>query len=363
MKSTIHLGAQDFMKSFVRKAMRASASLYVQAMTFEGDVAGEQLINVMIASPARDKRLIIDSFSKVVVSDHFIFSTEYLKNASFREEIAKGKKLITSAQSAGIQVLYTNPTGYLMQKYPLRNHKKMVIIDEKVSYLGGLNFSDHNFEWQDMMIEIKDIALASCLSNDFLITWKGENQSSCIDLKKSTLYFFSGIKSQELYERFFDQIRNASKSVKIISPYISEPLFSVLKQAAKRGIKVTIISPEANNKSLFKQYVQSESAKGYFQLLYHPGMSHLKAIVIDDRQLVFGSSNYDLISYYFEQEVVLLTREKSLVQSFLKNVLEPIMDKSFSGELSTKSSMVAPLVMKSLALFCKYSSKTILKPY
>lgn len=46
---------------------------------------------------------------------------------------------------------YPNPLGFLLWNYPPRNHKKIVVIDNTV-YVGGLNFSDHNFSWHDMMV-------------------------------------------------------------------------------------------------------------------------------------------------------------------------------------------------------------------
>ena len=73
-------------------AKGARESLYIQAMTFEGDAAGELLINLMIDSPARDKRLIVDSFSKVVVSDHFVFGSKYVKDSEFRAEVKNTQK-------------------------------------------------------------------------------------------------------------------------------------------------------------------------------------------------------------------------------------------------------------------------------
>ncbi len=363
MKSTIHLGAEAFMNALATTSKIAQHSLYVQAMTFEGDTAGQQLIDLMIASPAKDKRLLIDSFSKVVVSDHFVFSLEYLKNADLRKEIANGRTLVQQAQAAGIQVQFTNPTGWFMSQYPLRNHKKMVIIDEQVSYLGGVNFSEHNFAWHDMMIEQHDHALAQCLAMDFLKTWSGENQSAHFRLSQSDLYFFSGIRSKTLYEDFFDHIRNAKSSVIVISPYVSEPLFSILKQASERGVKVLIISPENNNKSIFKEFVESEAAKGYFELRYQPGMSHLKAIVVDEKKLLFGSSNYDLVSYYFEQEVVMVSTDSALVSLFINEVIQPTMQDSIQQEVVSNERSLVPMIMRSLNFFCKYSSQTILKPY
>lgn len=362
MKSKILVGAEAFMQQLAGRASEASESLYVQAMTFEGDRAGEQLVDLMIQCPATDKRLLIDSFSKVVVSDHFVFGSEYLRNKSFRQEILNTKTLVDKAVQNGIKVKYTNPVGFLMTKYPLRNHKKMMIVDEKIAYLGGVNFSDHNFSWHDMMIELGDSSLASCLAGDFRSTWLGENQSEVFEFGDSNLWLFNGSKSKGLYDRFFENIFFAKKTIQIISPYVSDPLLTVLKKAAQNGVDVSIVSPANNNKSIFKRLLISEHSKAYFKLYHYPDMFHLKAVLIDGETLVFGSSNYDLVSYYFEQEVVFTTKEINLVSEFKNHVMKPILEaSSILGPTSQKK--WAPIrVMKALNVFGKVASRTVLKP-
>eukprot|EP00179_Madagascaria_erythrocladioides_P023850 CAMPEP_0198358008 /NCGR_PEP_ID=MMETSP1450-20131203/129033_1 /TAXON_ID=753684 ORGANISM="Madagascaria erythrocladiodes, Strain CCMP3234" /NCGR_SAMPLE_ID=MMETSP1450 /ASSEMBLY_ACC=CAM_ASM_001115 /LENGTH=111 /DNA_ID=CAMNT_0044064703 /DNA_START=27 /DNA_END=359 /DNA_ORIENTATION=- len=110
----------------------------------------------MKASPAEDKRLLIDSYSKLVINDHFIPSLKYLRDGDFRSEVKNTKRLVEEARENGIAVTFTNPLGWMALKYPLRNHKKMVILDSEVSFLGGINFSDHNFAWHDMMVQLSD---------------------------------------------------------------------------------------------------------------------------------------------------------------------------------------------------------------
>jgi cardiolipin synthase len=86
MRSEVLIGAQAFMEDFEKVARKATKSLLVQAMTFEGDDAGQKLIDIMLASPARDKRLLVDSYSKAVINDSFVISPKYLKDKEFRIE-------------------------------------------------------------------------------------------------------------------------------------------------------------------------------------------------------------------------------------------------------------------------------------
>ena len=199
------------MEDFKAKALEAKESVYVQAMTFEGDAAGEWLIDIMLESPAKDKKLLVDNYSNAVINDSFIISPKYLKDKAFRDEVSNTKKILKKAQENGIEVTFTNPLGFLMLRYPLRNHKKMVVVDRKTSYLGGINFSDHNFEWHDMMIALENESIGACIANDFQKTWNGENQSVATELDDSTIYFFNGVKSKNLYDQLFDENKISKK--------------------------------------------------------------------------------------------------------------------------------------------------------
>ncbi|GAB4236098.1 MAG: hypothetical protein Tsb0034_10550 [Ekhidna sp.] len=356
----ILLGSERFKAQLEQVAAEARDSLLVQAMTFEGDDAGEWLIETMMQSPAKDKRLLIDSYSKVVVNDHFVISGKYLSDKAFRDEVKNTKAVLEKARTAGIAYKFVNPVGFLGQKYPLRNHKKMVVVDGVYSYLGGINFSDHNFAWHDMMIELTDEKVGKILVDDFNQTWNGINQSKVAKVGNGELYFFNGRKSQSLYEHLFQHLRDATERIDIISPYISEPLLSVVKEISKKGVGVTVISPSKNNKSIFRNLILSEYQKGYFKLKEFEGMSHMKAILIDNNKLIFGSSNYDLISYYFEQEVVMMLQDKSLVEQFQELVLKKVKDINVN-EISGHSSSKAAMLMKLLDGFGRMASSSFLK--
>ncbi|MEQ8905507.1 phosphatidylserine/phosphatidylglycerophosphate/cardiolipin synthase family protein [Ekhidna sp.] len=361
-KSNILLGSNAFMERLEEVAGRAKNILLAQAMTFEGDDAGRWLINIMKASPAKDKRLLIDSYSKVVINDHFVKSLKYLKESSFRQEVKSTHYLIEEAKAAGIQVKFVNPIGFFGQKYPLRNHKKMVVADSS-SFLGGINFSDHNFAWHDMMVEIVDEKLGKALKEDFDQTWNGTNQSRTIMTDEGQLYLFNGAKSKVLYDDFFDHVSHAERSIQVISPYISEPLLGVLRSAAAKGVEIEIISPQENNKSIFKNIILAEQKKGYFKLKEYPGMSHMKAVLIDDEKLIFGSSNYDLVSYYFEQEVVFVSEDSTLINEFKSKVLSEVKEINTASGFSSFKTKKATLLMNMLDKVGGVMSRTILRPH
>lgn len=322
----ILIGAEAFMSAFSACAASAKGRVLVQAMTFEGDEAGLALMDVLKSSPATDKRLCVDRYSSVVVNDRFVFSTKYLRDGDFRREIRQGKELLKSAEQFGVGIWQTNPTGPMLLRYPFRNHKKMVVCDDTV-FLGGINFSDHNFAWHDMMLRIDDPGLAEILAADFDQNFKGIKTEGTHSYNDGEVLFLKRKSAQ--WDRLFDYFRQARKSISIVSPYVSWPLLDLLKNEVDSRVNITIISPETNNKSLFKKNLLHEAANGYFDLrLYQHGMSHLKAVLIDNSTLIAGSSNYDFASYLFEEEVVITNTNPKVVQDFRQNVLFPMMDAS-----------------------------------
>lgn len=360
----ILVDATEFMHHFRKNALQAKNSLYVQAMTFEGDAAGSALIDIMKASPAKDKRLCIDSYSKYVINDQFVFGAAWFKPEAFRQEIKAGEELLKEAKAAGIQVKSTNPMKWLPWRYPCRNHKKMVVIDEKIAYVGGINFSDHNFAWHDCMLVWQYDGLGRALAEDFLHTWKGVNQSAVLDFGQARLFLLNGAKSRQEYQQLFALISSAKKELTIISPYVSDPLLSLLKTNIPHDVELKIISPADNNKSIFKHYLYKEMGNGYFRLFqYQKQMSHLKAILIDDEVLILGSSNYDFASYYFEQEVVVAIKDKSLINAFKKEVLLADMAESVEVVGPAKYNRAMALAGKLVPPVCYLLSKAGLRPH
>lgn len=349
-------GSKSFMNDLRSESSRAKKKFYVQAMTFEGDQAGTELVELMVASPAKEKCLVIDSYSKVVVNDHFVFSFRYLFNKTYREEVQNTRRLLKSVKDQGIKVVFTNPVGILMWKYPLRNHKKMVVVDE-LTYLGGINFSDHNFEWHDMMVKVDSIQLSREIEKDIELTIDGKNQSEIKKIDEDRLYFLNGSRSKGDYNKLFDQLRNAKSQVDVISPYVSDPLLAILL-GLDPSIEINIFTPAENNKGLFRENLLATNASGRFNIIELPGMTHMKAILVDQTQFFFGSSNFDLISYYFEQEVVMQCSNSALIEEF--NALLARLTKN--GTVLKSESSRKPWQLKFVSWFCKIASRTLLQP-
>ncbi len=320
---TLLIDAEKFWQRLEADIQAAQKRVYIQTLSFEGDRVGRMLSDRVMASLAHDKRIIVDYYTKYVLSDKFRFSPKNWFNRELRREHRATSRMITDLHSDGTSVKFVNPVGPLLVRMPARNHKKIIVIDDNISYLGGINFSEHNFAWHDLMMRIENKDIAEFLAGDFLNSWEGRHFAGRCRSGDITVHAFDGKTNREAFEPILQLIRSAESSIYVQSPYLSFPFTGALREAASRGIPVTVVTPEKNNKRPLQEYIEWEAARSGFDLrLYQKGMTHLKAMLIDDRYLIIGSCNFDYFSYYFEQETVAIISDNQVIAEFKNRVIE-----------------------------------------
>jgi len=300
----------------------ARQSVLVQTFAFEGDSVGQDLAAALLSSPAQRKQILADSFTRVVLSDHFRFWPANLLDEGLKREARDTALMISRLQRGGITIKYTNPYGVAPRKLLSRNHKKLIVIGEDIAYVGGINFSEHNADWHDMMFRIEDREAVAFLRQDFLETWQGRDSHQHGQFDGLEILSADGRNNRASFQRVVDLIDEAERSIFVQSPYITFPFYERLRAATRRGVAVTIITPAENNWRLFANYARLESARSEIDLrLFQGGMSHLKAMLIDDEYLIAGSSNFDYLSYRIHQELIAVITRPSVIADFRERVV------------------------------------------
>ena len=316
------MDCNEFYAAIEPAILAAQQRVLIQTMTFEMDSVGTRLWEALIRSPAAEKILCADAFSLAKISDSLVFGPKFWTDGQLRSEAKRTRRRLRSGSSHGVQVVVTNPMGLLWHKFPLRNHKKIMVVDD-TAFLGGINFSEHNFAWHDLMLQTLDTQLVEALARDFHLTAAGVNQKKRHIFGDTRLYLLDGHHSKQDYEALFQETERAHKSIDVISPYLSNPLLSRLKKISA-GVKVRIINPARNNKPILQRALLNSAADSNLEVLfYQPRMSHMKAILIDGERLILGSYNFDFVGYELQQEVALSTSHCGLVDDFRRRVLEP----------------------------------------
>ncbi len=237
------------------------------------------------------------------------------------------KDFITKLRSEGISVSVFNPINPIMNVFMNnRNHRKIVVIDGKVAYTGGVNIGDEYINvverfghWLDCAVRIEGEAATSFLAM-FCTMWEfttGKQIDIVSHIANSyseedgfVLPYCDGpLNDNNPAEGLYMQILNtAQRYVYITSPYllIDSSMKTSLCMAAKSGLDIRIITPHKPD----KWYVHPASQYNYRELLeagvrifeYTPGFIHSKIFVSDDKIATVGSVNMDYRSFVFHFE-------------------------------------------------------------
>ncbi len=235
-------------------------------------------------------------------------------------------------RAAGVEVTPALPTGALRTIFvrrDLRNHRKIVVIDDRVAYTGSQNLVDPRYfkqdagvgEWVDAMARISG-PTATALDGVFALDWTVETGRACelpaIDAtgssagSGSTLQVVpSGpdLRPEAMHQLLSSAIYAARSELVITTPYLvpDDAILTALKCAALRGVAVTLIVPEHNDSAL----VRYASVANYDELLtagvtialFAGGLLHTKSLTIDGEWSVFGSVNLDMRSIWLNFEI------------------------------------------------------------
>ena len=351
MKAELLVDSNQFWSSLQKDIADSQDCVYIQTLSFEGDCVGEMLSAEMLSSKSKDRRIIVDFYIKYVINDRFLYTLKNIFDTELQAEKTQTMNMIKGLNREGVNVKFTNPFGPILNKFPARNHKKMILVDDHISYIGGINFSEHNFDWHDLMIRLEDTEINGFLKKDFLKTWDGEHVYSEKAFDKFHFYLFDGFNNESSFSVIFDLIDEAQESICIQSAYISFPFYEKLRMAIGRGVKVTLIAPEKNNRSIIGHYTLYEAERSGIDLrLYTPGMTHVKYMMIDNRVLIFGSTNFDYVSYKIEQELITVITDQEFINDFKMQVIDADLrqTKPFDGKLDKKKGRFYYLGLKAV---------------
>ena len=210
-----------------------------------------------------------------------------------------------------------------------RDHRKIVVIDGRVGYTGGINMADEyiNYKhpygehWKDAGIRIEGEAVWN-FTVMFLQMWNMSRYTE-EDYSRYRYHFEKPLSENGYVQPYMDtpldeeivgenvylnMIGNARKYVYIYTPYLvtDNEMITALKLASKRGVDVRIVTPGVPDKKFVYWLTQSnyqnliEAGIGIYQ--YTPGFIHSKCVLCDDESATVGTVNFDYRSFYHHFE-------------------------------------------------------------
>lgn len=310
----------------------AKSRVWLQTLSLEADGAGLPLADALLETSAPDRRLLVDAFSEHILSDRFIYSPTNLLRAELRAEVAATRAMHAKLKQCGVRIGITNPAGLFWHRLPSRDHRKLVLIDSSIAYIGGINFSDHNFAWHDLMIRIEAEELTRFLEADFDATWNNAPVHSDAAFEGIELHCLSGHGNEPKCAPVLDVIRGARASILAVTPYLTFPFTDAMAVARANGAEVTVLTPAVNNRKSHQRYVLWLARRHGFTLRHYVGrMSHLKAMLIDGDTLIVGSSNFDWPTYHNLAETIAIITDPVLIADFRARVVDPDLAQSVAA--------------------------------
>ncbi|TWI53296.1 cardiolipin synthase [Halalkalibacter nanhaiisediminis] len=263
----------------------------------------------------------------------------FLYDAVGSWKLSKG--YIKELKNAGVEIAAFSPVKlpFLNHKLNYRNHRKIVVIDGVVGFVGGLNIGDEYLGkhvyfgyWRDTHLYIRGEAVRT-LQLIFLQDWYYQTgkkilNPSYLSPVLTSMKADGGVQMiasgpdtrWEVNKKlFFSMITSAKKSIWIASPYFipDDDILSALKIAALSGIDVRILVPNRPDKRIVfhasRSYFPELLEAGVKVYEYNRGFMHSKLIIVDHEIASIGTSNMDMRSFHLNFEVnAYLYRTKSV---------------------------------------------------
>jgi cardiolipin synthase len=219
-----------------------------------------------------------------------------------------------------------------------RNHRKLLIIDDVISYVGSTNITEYNLNWREMVMRLRcdiSLKLKKIFEEDFRIYNKYviDKQQNTRLVRHKTCEIIRDVPSitiQRVMKRYLQLIKNAKSQILIETPYFL-PGFMLRKSlmdAARRGIKVTVIIPKHSDVGLVdilrNKYLGPIHKSGVKFLFYIPHNLHAKVLLIDDEIYSIGSPNFDYRSFRYMYELILIGKRKDIIVQLEDHIIETI---------------------------------------
>jgi cardiolipin synthase len=255
------------------------------------------------------------------------------------------KNFINSMSDAGIQIFPFLPVRFpfFTNKINYRNHRKIVVIDGEIGFVGGLNIADRYLKgiedigiWRDVHLRLEGEAVSS-LQVVFLVDWyfvsdeivQGEKYFPPMLLQEQHLVQIttSGSDSDwaNIMQAYFAAISSAQSSIYICSPYFlpNESILTALKTASLSGLDVRIILPaRSDSKMVFwssRSYVSELLEAGIRVFFYQKGFPHSKLLIVDEVLCSVGTANMDIRSFDQNFEVSAIIYDEAITLALLES--------------------------------------------
>jgi len=296
--------------------------IYIETFRVSKDGIGDRFRRALTrkAKEGIDVRMLIDYWGAGPVNSEYF--SQLIKNGGkvrFFEKIKYNSDIFTRGHK--------------------RNHRKLLLIDDNISWIGSSNLTGYNMNWRESMLRIKSGGMTFIFTKLFMQDFRIYNKYIFNKAYYTRLVRYKdfeiirdapSITVKRVNQKFIRLIKAAKKTVHIETPYFL-PGFLLRKamiDAAKRGVEVNVILPKQSDVNLIdvlrNKYLGPLHNSGINFLFYKPNNLHAKLMLIDAEVFALGSSNFDYRSFRYMYEIVIVGKEPQIVTQVKAHVQRTI---------------------------------------
>jgi len=291
--------------------------IYIETYRVGNDIIGARFRDALIKKVKKgiEVKLLVDAWGGVSVSRNFF--DELVRHGGevrFFEKIRLNFDMFTCSHR--------------------RNHRKIMIIDDEITYIGSSNLTGYNLNWRESVLRMKSpisLAFKKVFKQDFSIYNKYVfTKSNYIRLIRHADFEIvrdmPSITKQRIMRRFILLTNKADHSVTIVTPYFlpGYKLRRALTNASARGVDVKVLIPKRSDVGLVdilrNKYLGNMHLKGVQFLLYLPHNLHAKFMLVDESVFAIGSSNFDYQSFRYMHEIMLIGNDGSIAEQINRHI-------------------------------------------
>ena len=296
---TVYTYGEDLYRDMLDAIGQAKSRVFFETFIWKSDAVGQAFKTALIDAANRGVKVyvVFDEFANLVVPRRFFV---FPKNIAVRRH-----PLIAS--------------GFRFPRNSGRDHRKMLVVDDHVAFLGGYNIGSlYATDWRDTHARLTgdivwDVQNAFI---DYWNLWAGRRRAALPDFGSRTwqpdIRIHRNIPRNAVYPvrgMYLDAIDRASHHVYLTHAYFipDSDMLAALIRAARRGVDVRIIIPAESNHIvadwLSRGFYGQLLRAGVRLLLYQGAMVHAKTATIDSQWSTIGTANIDRVSLFGNYEI------------------------------------------------------------
>lgn len=305
--------------------------IHLEYYIFHDDNIGRDILNLLTrkAADGVKVRLLVDGFGSMPFARKF-----------------------KDLKASGVETAEFYPVRFpfFSSRLNMRNHRKIVLIDNRIGFIGGLNVGDEYLSrdqrygfWRDTFLKLEGDSV-QILQSIFMMDWYTATKQEISPPKviqplqpvgRQWIQIIpSGpdAKDESIIQILFMALIEAEKSIYIETPYFipDSSTMMALKVAALSGLDVRLIIQGIPDHLItfwaVQSYVEELLEVGVRVYMYQRGLLHAKVLIIDDEIGVIGSTNFDIRSFYMNFEVSAVVHDQDFAKRLKADFAQDISD-------------------------------------